>query len=219
MHDNKFKNEPYYCVLMLQWLKQVFKREIEKEDPMKYLIVGLGNMGAEYDNTRHNIGFEVVDQLANWGEVPWKNETHGDIAEVKHKGRTLVLLKPSTYMNRSGKSVRYWGQKKKILPENLLVIVDDLNLPLGQLRLKATGGDGGHNGLKDINQMLGTSKYSRLRVGIGNDFHKGQQVDFVLGKWTNEESEKLSSIIDNCVNAVKSYCTIGISRTMNQFNK
>ena len=204
---------------MFKWLTSLFKKEEEKEDPMKYLIVGLGNMGREYDNTRHNIGFDVVDHLAQWGDATFKNDTLGDIAEIKHKGRTLVLLKPSTFMNRSGKAVRFWGQKKKILPANLLVVVDDMNLKFGQLKLKGKGSDGGHNGLKDITQILGTSGYSRLRVGIGNDFHKGQQVDFVLGKWTDKENESLPGIIKNASEAVKSYATIGIGHTMNQYNK
>lgn len=205
---------------MFKWFTKLFSgAEKEIEDPMKYLIVGLGNMGREYDNTRHNIGFDVVDYLAEWGKATFKNDTLGDLAEIKHKGRTLVLLKPSTFMNRSGKAVRYWGQKKKILPANLLVIVDDLHLPLGQMRLKGKGGDGGHNGLKDINQILQTGGYSRLRVGIGNDFGKGQQVNFVLGKWTDAEQEKLPKIIKTSAEAVKSYATIGLSHTMNQFNK
>jgi len=204
---------------MLKWLIGLFKKEDEKEDPMKYLIVGLGNMGGEYDNTRHNIGFDVVDYLAEWGETTFKNDTLGDVAEIKHKGRTLVLLKPSTFMNRSGKAVNYWGQKKKIIPANLLVIVDDMNLKFGQLKLKAKGSDGGHNGLKDITQVLGTSAYTRLRVGIGNDFHKGQQVDFVLGKWNEKEKKDLPAIIKNSAEAVKSYATIGLGHTMNQFNK
>ncbi len=205
---------------MLTWFKKLFaKEEEEKEDPMKYLIVGLGNMGREYDDTRHNIGFDVVDHLAEWGKVSFKNDNLGDVAEIKHKGRTLVLLKPSTFMNLSGKAVRYWGQKKKILPTNLLVVVDDLHLPLGQMRLKAKGGDGGHNGLKDINQILNTTKYTRLRIGIGDEFGKGQQVNFVLGKWTAKEQEQLPEIIKTAGEAIKSYATIGLSHTMNQFNK
>ena len=205
---------------MLTWLKKLFaKEEEEKEDPMKYLIVGLGNMGREYDGTRHNIGFDVVDYLAEWGKATFKNDNLGDVAEIKHKGRTLVLLKPSTFMNLSGKAVRYWGQKKKIMPTNLLVVVDDLHLPLGQMRLKAKGGDGGHNGLKDINQLLNTTKYTRLRVGIGDEFGKGQQVNFVLGKWTPKEQEQLPEIIKTAGEAIKSYATIGLNHTMNKFNK
>lgn len=185
---------------------------------MKYLIVGLGNMGAEYDHTRHNIGFEVVDALAVAFDVSFKNDQLGDIAEFKYKGRTFVLLKPSTYMNRSGKAVRYWLQKKKITKQNLLVIVDDLNLDFGKQRLRGKGSDGGHNGLKDINQMLGNN-YARLRIGIGNEFSRGRQVDYVLGKWSSEEAEKLKEVIDYAVETVKSFGTIGLNFTMNQFNK
>jgi len=212
--------ELYFYTHMFTWFKKLFSStDKEIEDSMKYLVVGLGNMGREYDNTRHNIGFDVVDHLAEWGKATFKNDTLGDIAEIKHKGRTLVLLKPSTFMNLSGKAVRYWGQKKKILPKNLLVIVDDLHLPLGQIRLKGKGGDGGHNGLKDINKILNTSGYSRLRVGIGNEFGKGRQVDFVLGKWTDQEQAQLPKIIETAAEAVKSYAAIGLSHTMNQYNK
>lgn len=202
----------------MNWLFQLFKRQKEIEDPMKYLIAGLGNMGAEYDHTRHNIGFDVVDALAKEFDVPFKNDTNGDVAEFKFKGRTFILLKPSTYMNLSGKAVRYWVQKKKILPENLLVVVDDKNIEFRKLRLRGKGKDGGHNGLKDINQMLGTNKYARLRVGIGSDFSKGRQVDFVLGKWSDAENEHLPDLIKRAAETVKSFGTIGISHTMNQFN-
>ena len=204
---------------MLAWLKSLFSSDKELEDPMKYLIVGLGNMHPQYDDTRHNIGFDVVDHLAAWGKATFKNDTLGDVAEIKHKGRTLVLVKPSTYMNKSGKSVRYWGQKKKIQPKNLLVVVDDLHIPFGQLRLKGKGGDGGHNGLKDINLILNTTGYSRLRVGIGSEFGKGQQVDYVLGKWTKGEQEKLPAILERAGDAIKSYCTIGLGHTMTEYNK
>jgi len=186
---------------------------------MKYLIAGLGNMGAEYDDTRHNVGFEVVDALAKEFNVSFKNEQLGDIAEFKHRGRTVVLLKPSTYMNRSGKSVRYWLQKKKIEVKNLLVIVDDLNLEFGKIRLRGKGSDGGHNGIKDINQILGGSQYARLRIGIGNDFQRGRQVDYVLGKWSTEEAEKLPELIKKASEISKSFVAIGLSHTMNQFNK
>ncbi len=205
---------------MLEWLRQLFafNKEEEIEDPMKYLAVGLGNIGGEYDNTRHNIGFDVVDYLAEQHEGKWKTETLGDVCEIKHKGRTIVLLKPSTYMNRSGKAVNYWMTKKKIQKENLLVIVDDLHLDLGKLRLRGKGSDGGHNGLKDIQQVLGGSNYPRLKFGIGNDFHSGQQVDFVLSKWTNEEQDKLHKVIKKAADATKSFATIGIKFTMEQFN-
>jgi len=202
---------------MLDWLKQFFKEE--EPDPMKYLVVGLGNMGADYDNTRHNIGFEVVDYLAKEFEVVFKNDQLGDIAEFRHKGRTFVLLKPSTYMNLSGKAVRYWLQKKKIQKENLFIIVDDLNLSFGTQRLRAKGKDGGHNGLKSIDQMLGGNNYARLRIGIGNEYSKGRQVDYVLGEWSDEEKEKLPEIIKFAAEAAKNFATIGIERTMNFFNK
>ncbi|MEM9824660.1 MAG: aminoacyl-tRNA hydrolase [Bacteroidota bacterium] len=185
---------------------------------MKYLIVGLGNMGADYDQTRHNIGFEVVDALAKSFDTSFEDDHLGDLAEFRFKGRTFVLLKPSTYMNRSGKAIRYWLQKKKINKENLLVVLDDKNLPFGSQRLRGKGSDGGHNGLKDIDQMLGGNKYARLRVGIGNDFPKGRQVDFVLGKWTDEEYEKLPKIIEQAGATIKSFASIGLARSMNQFN-
>jgi len=176
-------------------------------------------MGADYDHTRHNIGFEVVDALAKEFEVPFKDDHLGNIAEVKHKGRTFVLLKPSTFMNRSGKAVRYWLQKTKVPQENLLVVLDDLNLPFGKQRLRAKGNDGGHNGLKDIDATLGNNLYARLRLGIGSDFHKGQQVDYVLGEWTQEEAEQLPEILKYATETVKAFGTIGLDRTMNEFNK
>ncbi len=202
-------------------LKQFFTNlfKAEEPDPMKYLIAGLGNMGAEYDGTRHNIGFDIVDHLAIEFEVKWENDTLGDLTEFKHKGRTFVLLKPTTYMNRSGKSIRHWLNKKKILPENLLVIVDDMNIDFGKVRLRGKGSNGGHNGLKDIEAMLSTTKYARLRVGIGSNFARGRQVDFVLGKWSNDEAQKLPNIIKHCKETVKAFGTIGISHTMSQYNK
>lgn len=186
---------------------------------MKYLIVGLGNMGADYDNTRHNIGFDVVDYLAKDNNVEWKNANLGDITQFKHKGRTFVLLKPSTFVNRSGKSVRYWMQKEKIEKSNILVVVDDLNLNFGQQRLRGKGSPGGHNGLKDIDQMIGGSNYARLRLGIGNDFPKGRQVDFVLGQWSSEEQDKFPALIKYAADTVKSFGTIGLNFTMSQFNR
>ncbi|MBR9919774.1 MAG: aminoacyl-tRNA hydrolase [Bacteroidetes bacterium] len=185
---------------------------------MKYLIAGLGNMGAEYDNTRHNIGFDVLDLLAKEFEVTFKNDTLGDIAEFKHKGRTFVLLKPSTYMNRSGKAVRHWLTKTKVDKKNLLVVIDDLNLDLGQQRIRPKGSDGGHNGLKDIDQMLGGNNYARLRIGIGRDYRPGQQVDYVLGKWTDEEWKELQAVLKKAADTVKAFGTIGITHTMNKFN-
>lgn len=204
--------------MLYRWLKGIFFNEEEKEDPMKYLVVGLGNMGPKYNGTRHNIGFEVLDYLVDELGGSFKNDTLGDIAEVKHKGRTLILLKPSTYMNLSGKAVRYWMQKKKIDKKNLIVVVDDLNLSYGRLRLRPKGADGGHNGLKDINQMLGQD-YARLRFGIGNEFYKSQQVDFVLGKWSEEELDTLLGYIKKASDACKSFATIGIKYTMDEFNQ
>jgi PTH1 family peptidyl-tRNA hydrolase len=199
------------------WLFSWFKKKEKTVDPMKYLIVGLGNMGAEYDDTRHNIGFAVVDHLALEKGSTWKHENLGDIAKVKHKGRTLILLKPSTFMNRSGKSVRYWLQKENINLENLLVLTDDLNLDFGKLRMKPKGSDGGHNGIKDVNDLLG-SNYTRLRIGIGNAFSQGGQVDFVLGKWSSEEKKELKPLIEKAAESALSFCAIGVQHTMNQFN-
>ncbi len=205
---------------MIEFLKSLF-RSTPKEtyDPMKYLIVGLGNIGSDYDDTRHNIGFDVVDMMAKDAETSWKQETLGDIAEMKHKGRTLVLLKPSTYMNRSGKALKYWMEKKKIPVDKVLVIVDELQLDLGVIRLKSKGSDGGHNGLKDIAEKLGSTKYSRLRVGIGKDFRRGQQVDYVLGKWNTKEKDELIEIIPKACEAAKSFASVGLKFTMERFNK
>ena len=204
---------------MFNWLKSFFTTKQEEPDLMKYLIVGLGNMGADYDDTRHNIGFEVVDSLAKEFEVSFKNETLGDLAEFKFIGRIFVLLKPSTYMNLSGKAVRYWLQKKKIQKENLLVVLDDLNLPLGKQRLRGKGSDGGHNGLKNIDELNEGNNYARLRIGIGDEFSKGRQVDYVLGKWSSKEREQLPDILKFAADAVKSFGTIGLGRAMTQFNK
>lgn len=203
---------------MLTRIRELFGLVKTEPDPMKYLIAGLGNMGPDYDDTRHNIGFDVVDALAQEFSVAFKNDQLGDLAEFRHKGRTFVLLKPSTFMNRSGKAVRYWLQKKKIDEKNLLVVVDDFQLDLGKIRLRPNGSDGGHNGLKDINQVLGGQQYARLRVGIGKDFPKGRQVDFVLGTWTAEEKDKLPKVIELAAEVVKSFGTIGLERTMNTYN-
>lgn len=201
----------------LQKIIQHFFKSPEP-DPLKYLIVGLGNMGAEYDDTRHNAGFLVMDKLAREFEVSFKDSRLGFTTEFKYKGRTFCLLKPTTYMNRSGKAVQYWLQKHSIKPENLLVVVDDLNLDFGVLRLRGKGSDGGHNGLKDINQILGTGKYARLRFGIGDNFNKGRQIDYVLGKWTDKEQDKLPELTTRAAEIVKSFGTIGLQFTMNQFN-
>lgn len=185
---------------------------------MKYLVVGLGNIGPKYDGTRHNIGFDVLDEWAKQKEATFKTDKLGDVCEIKHKGRTIHLLKPSTFMNLSGKAVRYWMDKHKVQKENLMVVVDDLALPLGSIRMRKKGSDAGHNGLKNINELCGGNNYPRLRFGIGNDFHKGQQVDFVLGKWKSEEESQLKEIIDKSIKAMEAFTTIGIDRAMNQFN-
>lgn len=206
---------------LINWLKNIlgFSTEEIQPDPMKYLIVGLGNMGYEYDDTRHNVGFEIIDFLAKEFDLSFKHAHLGDVAEFKHKGRTFVLLKPSTFMNLSGKAVRYWLQQHKIKQNNLLIILDDLNLDFGKQRLRGKGSDGGHNGLKDINRILGNNNYARLRIGIGNDYHKGQQVNFVLGKWSDKEREELPKIIKTAAETAKAFGTIGLKFTMNQFNK
>jgi PTH1 family peptidyl-tRNA hydrolase len=182
---------------------------------MKYLITGLGNIGSDYDNTRHNVGFDVVDFLCKNLDGQWRNDHHGELAEVKWKGRTLILLKPNTYMNLSGKAIRYWLQKEKLQPENSMVVCDDLNLDFGKLRLRPKGSDGGHNGLKSIQEMLGTDEYPRLRVGIGDNFSKGKQVNFVLGKWTEGEKAELPHILERCAEVLKTFATLGLERAMN----
>ena len=194
--------------------------ELDQTDSnMKYLVIGLGNIGSEYEETRHNVGFKVLDFLAEQKGASFKTETLGDMAMVKHKGRSIYLLKPSTYMNRSGKAVRYWMQKLKVEKSNIVVILDDLNLDFGAQRLRGKGSDGGHNGLKDIDQMTGGNNYARIRVGIGNSYSKGQQVNFVLGEWTAEELERLPEILKHGADTVLSFCTIGLSHTMSQFNR
>ncbi|MBN2261678.1 MAG: aminoacyl-tRNA hydrolase [Prolixibacteraceae bacterium] len=186
---------------------------------MKYLVVGLGNIGDEYKNTRHNVGFTILDALAGASNIVFDvNKRYGAVAEYKFKGRTFILLKPSTYMNLSGNAVRYWMQKEKIPLENLLILVDDIALPFGKLRVRGKGGDAGHNGLKNINQVLGSSNYARVRFGIGNEFNQGQQIDYVLGEWDNEEQSKLPERIDAAIEIIKSFGTVGLERTMNQFN-
>jgi PTH1 family peptidyl-tRNA hydrolase len=185
---------------------------------MKFLIAGLGNIGSEYEHTRHNIGFDVLDLLAKKNEQSFAPDKLASVATIRHKGKTFVLIKPSTYMNLSGKAVNYWMQKEKIGAENLLVITDDLALPLGKLRMRGKGSDGGHNGLKNIQEVLGTQEYPRLRFGIGSEFGKGQQVNFVLGKWLAEEKEILEQTIERAANAVLSFGLVGLARTMNQFN-
>ena len=184
----------------------------------KYLIVGLGNIGADYVNTRHNIGFKVVEKFAQLNDTVFETKKLGDLASFKFKGRTFLLLKPNTYMNLSGKAVKYWLEKESIPHENLLIITDDLNLPFGTLRLKMKGSAGGHNGLKDIQEKLNTSQYNRLRFGISDEFAKGKQVDYVLGEWTTKESEKLQERLGHCSEFIKSFAMAGIQNAMNTFN-
>ncbi len=186
---------------------------------MKYLIAGLGNIGPEYENTRHNIGFQILDALAEASNISFNDKRYGFVAEYKYKARTFVLLKPTTYMNLSGRAVNYWLQKENIDIKNLLVLVDDLALPFGTLRVRGKGGAGGHNGLENINQTLGRNDYARLRFGIGDDFHKGFQVDYVLGEWNRDEKKELPFKIDDAIEIIKSFGTIGLSRTMNIHNK
>lgn len=186
---------------------------------MKYLIAGLGNIGAEYANTRHNIGFAVTEALARLSGVSFQSGRYADIARVRVKNKSLLLVKPTTYMNLSGKAVRYWLETEKIPVENLLVIVDDIALAPGQLRLKLKGGDGGHNGLSSIIEILGTEEFSRLRFGIGNDFAKGYQVEYVLGKWTKAEEEIIIPKITDAVEMVKSFATDGAEITMTRYNR
>jgi len=209
---------------MCSFLARFFKKEkkklqIEDHNVMKkYLIVGLGNIGKEYHNTRHNIGFKILDYLAKVESLTFETQKLGALTTYKFKGRTFILLKPSTFMNLSGKSVLYWLTKERIPIENLLIVTDDLNLPFGSIRLKTKGSDGGHNGLKDIQEKLNTIKYNRFRFGISDEFSKGRQVDYVLSEWTNEEEEKLSERLDVSIKLIKSFGTAGINNTMNTFN-
>ncbi|MCX6245959.1 MAG: aminoacyl-tRNA hydrolase [Bacteroidetes bacterium] len=186
---------------------------------MKYLIVGLGNIGDEYANTRHNIGFVVADAFAFDRKAVFESARYASVARASVKGRGFVIIKPTTFMNLSGKAVRYWMTKEDILPENILVIVDDLALPLGSLRLRKKGSDGGHNGLISIIEETGTSDFARLRIGIGSDFAKGYQVDYVLSRWTKEEEQTLLPKIATAVDIIKNFAFVGIDRTMNLFNK
>jgi PTH1 family peptidyl-tRNA hydrolase len=207
---------------MWSFLKKLFNRKnklSEEELMKKFLIVGLGNIGEEYNNTRHNIGFKIVDHfVSNQEGVVFETVKLGDKAICKIKGRTLVFLKPSTFMNLSGKAIKYWLEKEKIPLENLLVITDDLNLSFGALRLKTKGSDGGHNGMKDTQDKLNTNKYNRFRFGISNAFSKGRQSDYVLGKWTDEETQKLPERLDKSCEIIKSFALSGMNNTMNSFN-
>ena len=208
--------------LFLHMFKWLFQGKSNKQETQlmskKFLIVGLGNIGAEYVCTRHNIGFKVLNHLAKQNEIEFETRKLGALATYKFKGRTFLLLKPNTFMNLSGKAVKYWLDKENIPLENLLVITDDLNLPFGTLRLKTKGSNGGHNGLKDIANSLNTSKFTRLRFGIGNNFKKKDQVDFVLSKWNNEESNNLGQLIDKNVEIIFSTIKKGTEFAMNKYN-
>lgn len=185
---------------------------------MKYLIVGLGNIGDEYRGTRHNIGFRVLDALAEASNTSFTTERYGDVAQCRLKNKQMVLLKPSTYMNLSGNAVRYWKEKEKIELENILVVVDDIALPFGAIRIKPSGSDAGHNGLKNIAQMLGTQAYPRLRFGIGDNFPRGCQIDYVLGHFTLDERQKLPVRVDEAVDAIKAFVLSGLQLAMCNFN-
>jgi PTH1 family peptidyl-tRNA hydrolase len=208
---------------MLEFLRKLFGKTttnyLTEEDSMKkFLIAGLGNIGPKYHNTRHNIGFKMLDHLAEKNELTWQTAKLGDIALHKKKGRSFLLLKPSTFMNLSGKAVKYWMDQEKIPIENVLVVTDDLNLPFGTIRVKTKGSDGGHNGLKDIQHTLQTTQYPRFRFGISDAFSKGRQVDYVLGEWTPEEEAKLTERMDKGEQLIESFGLAGVTNTMNTFN-
>ena len=194
-------------------------RKQNETDEMKYLIACLGNIGAEYDGTRHNVGFKIADRLAKDLEGTFTTNRLAQVSEMKYKGKTLVVIKPTTYMNLSGRAVKYWLDQEKIPMENLLVVNDDIALPLGALRLRKQGADGGHNGLTDIIEKLGTNVFCRLRFGLGDDFPRGRQIDFVLGKWKPSEEPIVDEKCDEAVEIIKSFVTQGPDRTMNLFNK
>ena len=185
---------------------------------MKYLIIGLGNPGAEHENTRHNIGFKVLDKLASLSNISFSADRHAAVAEVKFKGRNLVLIKPNTFMNLSGKAVAYWMQQSKINIENIVVVTDDISLPFGILRLRKKGSDGGHNGLKDIQAVLGDSHYPRLRFGVGNDFTRGKQSEYVLDNFLDEDYSTMDNRMEMAVKMIQAFATMGIERTMSDFN-
>ena len=207
-------------MLFISWLRQRLSREQSSSDinMAKYLIVGLGNIGPEYQNTRHNIGFKIIDSFADSVGVEWADKRYGAVSKCRVKNAELVLLKPSTFMNLSGQAVRYWLQQEKIPIENLFVLVDDLNLPFGTIRMRKQGSAGGHNGLKNIEQLLATPNYARLRFGIGNNFNHGAQVNYVLGEWTEEENAAFPSRLTVTTDIIKSFCLQGIDRTMNLYN-
>ena len=205
---------------MINWITSLFQTQktVTAPDMKKFLIVGLGNIGAEYVNTRHNIGFKILDHFAKKESISFQTAKLGDVAEFKIKGRTLVLLKPNTYMNLSGKAVKFWMEKENIEKENILVITDDLNLSFGTIRIKTKGSDGGHNGLKSIQSILNTTEYPRFRFGISDQFKKGQQVNYVLGEWDDAEKLKLPERLEKSAEIIQSFALAGLNNTMNEFN-
>lgn len=204
----------------MNWFTQIFQNKTpQNQTPMKkFLIVGLGNIGIEYVNTRHNIGFKVLNQFANKNNITFQTAKLGDVAECNVKGSKLILLKPNTYMNLSGKAVKYWMEKEKIEKENILIITDDLNLSFGTIRIKTKGTDGGHNGLKNIQLLLNTSEYPRFRFGISDEFKKGKQIDYVLGDWNDDEKTKLTERLEISSEIISSFALAGLDTTMNIFN-
>jgi len=186
---------------------------------LKFLIVGLGNFGDEYQHTRHNIGYAILDAISDLNNITFQDKRYAFRGDYKYKGRVFILIKPTTYVNLSGKAVNYWLQKEKIPVEKLLVLADDISLPFGSLRLRPAGGDAGHNGLNNISTNLGHNNYARLRFGIGSEFSKGAQVNYVLGKWTNEEEKQVAELVNKSVEIIQSFGTIGIKQTMNLFNR
>jgi len=203
---------------MLDQLRRIFVRAKEEEQTMKHLIVGLGNIGPEYEGTRHNIGFRILDAFAKASNIVFQDKRYGFVAHTRVKNQELVLLKPSTYMNLSGNAVRYWLQQEKIPLENLLVLVDDLSLPVGTIRMRQGGSDAGHNGLKHIAQVLGTQQYNRLKFGIGNDFPRGGQIDFVLGRFSPEDEKLVDERALVACEAIRAYALSGMAFAMNHYN-
>lgn len=207
----------------MKWFKKIqsiFKKtkENNKENMQKFLIVGLGNIGSQYENTRHNIGFKILDHFAHKNNITFESNKLGTIVQYKFKGRMFYLLKPSTFMNLSGKSVKYWLSNENIPLENLMVICDDINLPFGTIRIKTSGSDGGHNGLKSVYEILQTQQYNRFRFGIGAEFSEGRQSDYVLGVWTEDELKLITERLDKSIQVITSFGTAGINNTMNTFN-
>ena len=209
----------FFILARMFSLKCIFSKKTPSLAMKKFLIVGLGNIGDQYQNTRHNIGFSILDHIASINECLWESKKLANYTVLKKKGRQFILIKPTTFMNRSGKAVRYWALKENIPLENILILTDEIHLPFGTLRIKAKGSPAGHNGLKDINHILSSNNYPRLRIGVGSDFEKGRQADYVLGNWSSEQEKDLNSLISSATEAIKSFCTIGIDYTMNNLNR